>query len=292
MAVGAEIRNQIKSVTSTKQITRAMEMVAASKMRGAQARMTLGKPYTRRIRQVIGHLALASSESRHRFLHATPERPRRVGYIVVSSDRGLCGGLNVNLFREVVRSSRAWHERETPAEFCLLGGKAIGFFRSVGGKVVSSARDFGEQPTLADLTGVVKPMLDAFADERVDLVLLASNEFVNTMTQRPGIAQLLPLPPDEEDGAQPRRAHWDYIYEPDDADALIGQLLGRYVESQIYQAMVENVACEQAARMIAMKSATDNAAELIDQLRLEYNKARQAAITQELAEIVGGAAAV
>ena len=289
MAVGAEIRTQIKSVTSTKQITRAMEMVAASKMRGSQARMALGKPYARRMRQVIGHLALASSESQHRFLHPLPENPKRVGYIVVSSDRGLCGGLNMNLIREVVHSSKGFHEREIGSEYCLLGGKAIGFFRSVGGDVSSSARDLGEIPTLTDLVGVVKPMLDAFSKERVDLVLLASNEFVNTMTQRPGIAQLLPLPPDEEGAV---RAHWDYIYEPDDAKALIDQLLNRYVESQIYQAVIENVACEQAARMVAMKSATDNAGDLIDQLQLEYNKARQAAITQELAEIVGGAAAV
>ncbi len=289
MAVGIEIRNQIKSVSSTKQITRAMEMVAASKMRGAQQRMALGKPYARRIRQVIGHLALAAPECRHRFMHPTPDSPRRVGYIVVSSDRGLCGGLNINLFKSVVGEAHAWEQREVPAEFCLLGGKAGAFFKSVGGKVVTSARDFGEKPSLADITGVMKPMLDAFAEERLDVVMLASNVFVNAMTQQPTIEPLLPLPPSEEGVG---RAHWDYIYEPDDAAELIDQLLTRYVESQVYQALVENSACEQAARMVAMKNATENASDMIDQLRLDYNKARQAAITQELAEIVSGAAAV
>jgi F-type H+-transporting ATPase subunit gamma len=286
MAGTKEIRTKISSVKSTQKITSAMEMVAASKMRRAQDRMELGKPYSQRMREVIGHLANSSPEYKHLFMK---ERPvKRVGYILVSSDRGLCGGLNVNMFKAAIKDMKEWADQQVPIDLCLVGAKATAFFRSFGGNVVATTRDLGEAPKLADLIGSVKVMLDAFEEGKIDKLYLVSNEFVNTMTQKPVVAQLLPLLADENDKL---KHHWDYIYEPD-AEVLFKGLLTRYIESQVYQAVVENAASEQAARMIAMKNATDNAGELIDTLKLIYNKARQAAITQEISEIVGGAAAV
>jgi F-type H+-transporting ATPase subunit gamma len=286
MAGAKEIRTQIASIKSTQKITSAMEMVAASKMRRAQERMALGKPYARRIRTVVGHIAKANPEYRHQYMVA--REIKRVGYIVVSTDRGLCGGLNTNLFKAAIRSMKEWADQGVDAELCLIGGKTASFFKSIGGTVTAAIRDIGEAPAVADLIGGVKVMLDAFSQGRIDRLYLVGNEFVNTMTQNPYVQQLLPLPPDE---SIERQHQWDYIYEPD-AQELLDGLLTRYIESQVYQAVVENGAAEQAARMVAMKSATDNAGELIGDLQLVYNKARQAAITQELAEIVGGAAAV
>jgi F-type H+-transporting ATPase subunit gamma len=286
MAGTKEIRTQISSVKSTQKITSAMEMVAASKMRRAQERMQLGKPYANRMREVIGHLANSNPEYKHRFMQ---ERAvKRVGFVVVSSDRGLCGGLNTNVFKGTVKAMKVWADQGVQIDLCLVGAKAAAFFKSFGGNVVASTRDLGEAPTVADLIGAVKVMLDAFEEGKIDKLFMVSNEFVNTMTQKPNVQQLLPLLADENTKL---KHHWDYIYEPDAKDLLKG-LLTRFIESQVYQAVVENAACEQAARMIAMKSATDNAGELIDSLKLIYNKARQSAITQELSEIVGGAAAI
>lgn len=286
MAAGKEVRTKIQSIQSTQKITSAMEKVAASKMRKAQNRMSVGKPYARRMRDVVGHIANAAPEYKHMYMQ---EREiRRVGYIVVSTDRGLCGGLNMNLFKSTVKSMKEWADQGIEIELSLIGAKAGAFFRSYGGNVTAAVRDLGEEPTLADLIGGVKTMLDAYADGKIDKLFLVNNEFVNTMTQAPLVSQLLPLLADE---SQDMKHHWDYIYEPDAKELLEG-LLTRYIESQVYQAVVENGACEQAARMMAMKNATDNAGELIDDLQLIYNKARQAAITQELSEIVSGAAAI
>lgn len=285
MAVGKEIRTKISSIKSTQKITSAMEMVAASKMRKAQERMELGRPYSRRIRSVMGHIANASPEHRHVFMEQRDVK--RVGYIIISSDRGLCGGLNINVFKEAIRSMKSWSDQNVAVDICAVGAKAIAFFKSYGGNVTSVVRDLGETPTVAQLIGGVKTMLDAYEKGEIDKLFVVTNHFVNTMTQKPTVEQLLPLEADETDVAH----YWDYIYEPD-AESLIEGLLLRYVESQVYQAVVENGACEQAARMLAMKNATDNAGNLIDELQLVYNKARQAAITQELSEIVGGAAAI
>lgn len=286
MAGAKEIRTQIASIKSTQKITSAMEMVAASKMRKAQERMRVGKPYAQRIRAVVGHIANANPEYKHAFMQ---ERAvKRVGYIIVSTDRGLCGGLNTNLFKAALKSMKEWADQDVAVDLCLIGGKAAAFFKSVGGNVVAAVRDLGEQPSVSSLIGSVKVMLDAFANGKIDKLYLVGNEFINTMTQQPFVQQLLPLPAAE----QPEKKYqWDYLYEPD-AQELLDGLLVRYIESQVYQAVVENGASEQAARMIAMKSATDNAGDLISELQLVYNKARQAAITQELAEIVSGAAAV
>ncbi|MCB1616871.1 MAG: F0F1 ATP synthase subunit gamma [Pseudomonadales bacterium] len=287
MAVGKEIRTQISSVKSTQKITSAMEMVAASKMRRAQALMAAGKPYATHIREVIGHLANATSEFRHKYLSEPPE-VKRVGYIVVSTDRGLCGGLNINLFKETVKSMKKWRDQGVAIDICAIGKKAQGFFGNYGGNVVAMVADTGDTPSLTDLIGGVKIMLDAFEKGEIDKLYIVGNRFVNTMTQVPEVNQLLPLPQEENEKL---KHHWDYIYEPDDAELLEG-LLTRYIESQAYQAVVENKACEQGARMVAMKNATENAGNMIDDLQLMYNKARQAAITQELGEIVSGAAAV
>lgn len=286
MASGKEIRTKIGSIKNTQKITSAMEMVAASKMRRAQERMEVGKPYAQHIRSVVGHIASGNSEYKHMYLEE--REVKRVGYIVVSTDRGLCGGLNINLFKSVILHSKEWRNKDIPSDLCLVGAKGGAFFKSVGGNIVASVRDIGEEPSLNDLIGSVKVMLDSFAAGNIDKLYLVSNEFINTMTQIPTVQQLLPLPPVEDEKL---KHTWDYIYEPE-ASELLNGLLIRYIESQVYQAVVENGACEQAARMIAMKSATDNAGELIDDLQLAYNKARQAAITQELSEIVGGAAAV
>lgn len=286
MAAGKEIRTKISSIQSTQKITSAMEMVAASKMRKAQDRMALGKPYARRIRSVVGHLANSAPEYRH--IYMEEREIKRVGFIVTSTDRGLCGGLNINLFKATVKAMKGWDEQNIEIDLCLVGAKAAAFFGSYGGNVVAAVRDLGEEPVLADLIGGVKAMLDAYEEGKIDRLFLVSNEFVNTMTQTPQVEQLLPL---EAEESQDMKHHWDYIYEPDAKELLEG-LLTRYIESQVYQAVVENGACEQAARMLAMKNATENAGELIDDLQLVYNKARQAAITQELSEIVSGAAAI
>ena len=286
MAVGKEIRNQISSIKSTQKITSAMEMVAASKMRKAQERMSLGKPYAEKIRAVVSHLANAQPEYNHLYLQE--REVKRVGYILVSTDRGLCGGLNVNLFKKAVKDMKEWHDKGVESDICAVGQKAISFFRSYGGNVVAALSHLGDEPSAHELIGSVKVMLDAFDEGKIDRLYVVYNQFLNTMTQKPEVVQLLPLLPSEDDEL---KHHWDYIYEPEAKDLLDG-LLTRYIESQVYQGVVENVACEQAARMIAMKSATDNAGELINDLQLVYNKARQAAITQEISEIVGGAAAV
>lgn len=286
MAAGKEIRTKISSIKSTQKITSAMEMVAASKMRKAQNRMQVGKPYARRIRAVVGHIANSAPEYRHVYMEQRDIR--RVGFIVVATDRGLCGGLNINLFKATIRAMREWTERGIDIDLSLIGAKAIAFFNSYGGNVVAASRDIGEEPALEDLIGGVKTMLDAYEDGKIDRLFIVSNEFVNTMTQHPTVAQVLPL---QAEDSEDLRHHWDYIYEPEARELLEG-LLTRYIESQVYQAVVENAACEQAARMLAMKNATDNAGDLIDELELIYNKARQAAITQELSEIVGGAAAI
>lgn len=286
MAGAKEIRTQISSIKSTQKITSAMEMVAASKMRRAQERMRVGKPYAQRIRAVIGHIANANPEYKHQFM--VEREVKRVGYIIISTDRGLCGGLNVNVFKAALRSMKEWADQGVATDLCLIGGKAAAFFRSIGGNVVAAVRDIGDAPTMAGLIGSVKVMLDAYNEGRIDRLYLVGNEFINTMTQTPYVQQLLPLVAEANKKMQ---HHWDYIYEPD-AQELLDGLLTRYIESQLHQAVVENSAAEQAARMIAMKNATDNAGDLIGGLQLAYNKARQAAITQELAEIVGGAAAV
>lgn len=286
MASAKELRKQIGSIKNTQKITSAMEMVAASKMRKAQDRMAKGRPYSDHIRSVIGHVANASAEYRHHYMQ---ERAvKRVGYIIVTTDKGLCGGLNVNLLKRVVQDLKTHSENGIEYDLCLIGNKGAQFFRSYGGNVVAASSHISETPKMSDLVGSIKVMLDAFEDGTVDRIYLANNVFVNTMTQTPTIRQLVPLDPEDDDAM---RHHWDYIYEPD-ARQLIEGLITRFLESQVYQAVVENVACEQAAKMIAMKNATENAGELIDELELIMNNARQAAITQELAEIVGGAAAV
>ncbi len=286
MAGAKEIRTKIGSVKSTQKITSAMEMVAASKMRRAQDRMSIGKPYAKRIRAVVSHIANAAPEYKHQYL---VERPaKRVGFVVVSTDRGLCGGLNINLFKATVQAMKSWSDQGVEVDLCTVGGKAAGFFSSFGANIVAAVRDLGEDVKAQDLVGSVKVMLKRFEDGEIDRLFLVGNEFVNTMTQTPAVEQLLPLQAAEDEKLS---HHWDYIYEPD-AKELLDGLLARYIESQVYQAVVENGACEQAARMVAMKNATENAGELIDDLQLVYNKARQAAITQELSEIVSGAAAV
>ncbi|MCC5886697.1 MAG: F0F1 ATP synthase subunit gamma [Gammaproteobacteria bacterium] len=286
MAVGKEIRTKIGSVRNTQKITKAMEMVAASKMRRTQERMAQGRPYATRIRQVVGHLASANPEYRSVFML---ERPvTRVGYIVVSTDKGLCGGLNVNLFRSLAQRIQQQQAQSIKVDLALIGRKAQAFFRAHGGNVVATLDSLGEYPELSDLIGGIRVMLDAFVEGRIQRLDVAYNTFVNTMTQEPTVHQLLPLP---ASGEADYKHSWDYIYEPN-AESLLNPLITRYIESQVYQSVIENSACEQAAKMIAMKNATDNAGELIEELQLLYNNARQAAITQEISEIVGGASAV
>jgi F-type H+-transporting ATPase subunit gamma len=288
MAGAKEIRSKIASIKNTQKITRAMEMVAASKMRKTQDRMRASKPYATKIYDVVKHIARAASEYRHPFM--TPREVKRVGLIVVTSDRGLCGGLNANLLRETIGHMREWQKEGKEISLCVIGKKGLAFFKRVGGHVLASVDHLGDTPGVKDVLGAVKVMLDAFYQGSLDELHIVYNEFVNTMTQTPMVKQLLPLPTAEED-SKSLGHHWDYIYEPD-AKELLDDLLERYIELQTYQAVVENIACEQAAKMIAMKNATDNAGELIKEFQLAYNKARQAAITQELAEIVGGAAAI
>lgn len=288
MAGAKEIRSKIASIKNTQKITRAMEMVAASKMRKTQDRMRASKPYATKIYNVVRHIARATSEYRHPFMEN--REIKRIGVIVVTSDRGLCGGLNSNLLRETIRVLRQWQHEGKEIDLCVVGRKGQAFFRRVGGRVIASIDQLGDKPGVKDLIGAVKVMLDAFYQGEIDALHVVYNEFVNTMTQRPTVKQLLPLPKAEEESKELGH-HWDYIYEPD-AKELLDALLERYIELQVYQAVVENIACEQAAKMIAMKSATDNAGDLIKEFQLAYNKARQAAITQELAEIVGGADAL
>ncbi|RHW75889.1 F0F1 ATP synthase subunit gamma [Colwellia sp. RSH04] len=286
MAVGKEIKTKIASVQNTQKITNAMEMVAASKMRKAQDCMAASRPYATNIRNVIGHIALGNLEYRHPYMEE--RETKRVGYIVVSTDRGLCGGLNINLFKKVLADAAKWQAEGAEVEFGIVGSKATSFFNSMGAKVTSQISGLGDNPSVTDLIGSVKVMLKAYDNGEIDKLFVVYNKFVNTMTQQPTVDQLLPLPKSDDEEISHR---WDYIYEPD-ANALLDQLLVRYIESQVYQGVVENLACEQAARMIAMKAATDNAGDLINDLQLVFNKARQAAITQELGEIVAGAAAV
>ena len=287
MAGGREIKTKIKSVQNTRKVTRALEMVSASKIRKAQDRMKASRPYARAMKQVIGHLAQANSEYQHPYL-VQREQIRRVGYVIVSSDRGLAGGLNNNLFRKLLTEIRQWHEQGVEVDVVTIGQKASVFFRRIKVDMLASVTHLGDQPHVDQLVGVVKAMLDAYTAGRVDKVFMAYNDFVNTMTQRATFDQLLPLPPSD---TQVARHDWDYLYEPG-AEAVLEHVLTRYIESLVYQAVLENVASEHAARMVAMKAASDNANKLIDTLNLVYNKARQAAITQEISEIVGGAAAV
>jgi F-type H+-transporting ATPase subunit gamma len=287
MAIAKEIRSKIQSIKNTQKITRAMEMVAASKMRKAQERMQHAKPYAKKMLETISHVARAHPEYPHPYL--STREVKRVGYIVVTSDRGLCGGLNSNLLKAVINDMKGWKSRGAELSLCLVGNKAGAFFKRVGGKVLGHASHLGDAPTVANLVGVVKIMLDAFLDGKIDALFLCSNEFVNTMTQEPTIQQMLPVVPSTDEKLH---HYWDYIYEPDNAKELLDKLLTRHIEAQVYRGVIENIACEQAARMVAMKSATDNAGDLISDLQLIYNKARQAAITQELTEIVAGAAVV
>ncbi len=286
MPQAKEIRSKISSIKNTQKITKAMEMVAASKMRKAQDRMELSRPYAEKIRTVIGHLRQANPDYQHPFMVEREEK--NVGIIVVSTDRGLCGSLNVNMFRRLIGQLKEWQDAGVGVELCLIGAKALQFFRRLETKIVGQITHLGDTPHVADFIGTVKIMLDAYTEGQIDRLYLAHNIFVNTMTQRPEIRTLLPVETVDKTELQ---EHWDYIYEPSAADLLDGVLM-RYIESQVYRAAMENVACEMAARMVAMKSASDNAGTLIDELQLIYNKARQAAITQEITEIVGGAAAV
>jgi F-type H+-transporting ATPase subunit gamma len=286
MANLKEIRTKIGSVKNTAKITKAMEMVAASKLRRTQSKMEESRPYADKIRTVIGHLFQANPEYRHPFL---VERDiKRVGYIVITTDRGLCGGLNVNTFRQLLREMKEWRDKDVEVDLCLIGAKGVQFFRSLHVNVVGAATHLGEDPKVADLIGSIRIMLDAYIEGKIDRLFLMHSEFINTMSQKPRVETLIPV---EAMDADELPQHWDYIYEPD-AVELLDSVLERYIESQVYRGTVENVACEMAAKMVAMKSATDNAGKIIDQLQLDYNKARQADITQEISEIVGGAAAV
>jgi F-type H+-transporting ATPase subunit gamma len=287
MAGGREIKTKIKSVQNTRKVTRALEMVSASKIRKAQDRMKASRPYARLMRQVIGHIAKANSEYVHPFL-AERKDVKRIGYVIVSTDRGLCGGLNSVMFRRILADMREWQGKGVEVDVVCIGQKATAFFRRLKVNLLGSVTHLGEKPELAKLVGVIKVMLDGYSEGKLDRVFLAYNDFVNTMTQKPRQDQLLPLPASD---SLESKHDWDYLYEPD-AQTVLDHVLTRYVESLVYQATLENLASEHAARMVAMKSASDNATKLIGTLNLIYNKARQAAITQEISEIVGGAAAV
>ncbi len=286
MAGTKEIRVKIASIKSTQKITKAMEMVAASKMRRAQERMRASQPYADKIRSVIGHLRIANPHHRHPYL--VERDVKSVGLIIISSDRGLCGSLNVNTFKHVLAAVREWQANGAEVHLCLVGSKAMQFFRRLKLPITASLTHLGDKPRIADLIGAVKVMLDLYEEGKIDQLHVASSRFVNTMTQKPILLQLLPAESVDTADLQER---WDYIYEPA-PDELIASYMMRYIESQVYRAVAENLACEMAARMVAMKSATDNAGKIIDELQLIYNKARQAAITKEISEIVGGAAAV
>jgi F-type H+-transporting ATPase subunit gamma len=286
MAGAKEIRSKIASIKSTQKITKAMQMVAASKMRRAQERMLATRPYAEKIQNVISHLAHAHPEYHHPYL--MEREAKRVGLIIISTDRGLCGGLNINLFKSAITSMRQWDADGLDLDLTLVGSKSSGFFKRIGKNIVSTATQLGDAPSIVELIGTIKVMLDAYTAGTIDRLYLAHNTFVNTMTQAPTVKQLIPVQGEVDKELE---THWDYIYEPD-SKPVMDALMIRYIESLVYQGVVENVACEQAARMVAMKAATENADSLIDELQLVYNKARQAAITQEISEIVGGAAAV
>jgi F-type H+-transporting ATPase subunit gamma len=287
MAVGKEIRGKIASIKNTQKITRAMEMVAASKMRKTKDRMQATRPYSKKIGQIISHLAHANPEYKHPFM--IKRDVKRVGLIVISSDRGLCGGLNANLFRRVLNELQTWSSNGIEVDICTIGGKAASFFSGINARLIGQVSKLGDAPHQHDIIGVIKIMLDAYGQGEIDELYVVSNEFVNTMTQRPVVEKLLPI--SGESTEEEPQGRWDYLYEPG-AKEVLDHLLVRYVESIVYQGLVENNACEQAARMVAMKSASDNAGNIIKELQLVYNKARQAAITQEISEIVAGAAAV
>jgi len=286
MAGLKEIRSQIASIQNTKKITKAMEMVAASKMRRAKERMQESRPYADKMRQVVGHLANGHLEYKHPYT-VQREDVKRVGYIIVSTDRGLCGGLNTNLFKAAFQSMADWKEQGAEVDIAVLGGKALSAFRRYG--VVAERTQIGDKPAVADLIGTIKVMLDAYDEGKLDRLFLVENKFINSMTQTPEVTQLLPVVAAEQD--KDVASYWDYLYEPE-SETVIDRLMVRYIESLVYQGVVENIACEMSARMIAMKSASDNAGNIIDDLKLAYNKARQASITQEISEIVSGAAAV
>ena len=288
MANEKEIRSKIRSVQNMRKITKAMEMVAASKIRKAQDQMEASRPYAERIRRVIGHLSHANPDYKHPWL--VEREVKRVGYIIISTDRGLCGGLNVNMFKTVIGELQKWKDEGVEVDLALVGAKAVQFFRRLGGNVVGTATHLGDKPHVNDLIGSIKLMLDSYSEGDVDRVFLVHNEFVSTMSQKPEVKTILPVSAIDL-GDETLQDHWDYIYEPSALD-LLDDVLMRYIESQVYRGAVENLACEMAAKMVAMKSATDNAGDIIDNLQLAYNKARQAAITQEISEIVGGAAAV
>jgi F-type H+-transporting ATPase subunit gamma len=287
MTIAKEIRIKILSVKNTQKITKAMEMVAASKMRKTQDRMVRAIPYAKKILDVISHVALGHAEYRHPFMEK--REIKRAGYIIITTDRGLCGGLNSNLLKATIKLIKEQTEAGIDIDLCLIGSKAMAFFKRIGGNVLAHKRGIGDAPSVSDLIGIVKVMLDAYLEKKIDALYLCSNEFINTMRQEPKIQQILPL---EQSSNEQLQHHWDYIYEPDHAPYLLETLLTRYIESQVYRAVIENIACEQAARMLAMRNATDNAAELMTSLQLAYNKARQAAITRELSEIVAGASVI
>ena len=287
MSKAIEIRTKIASIKNTRKITRAMELVSASKMRKTQDRMVMSRPYANKIRKVISHVAASHAEYPHPYLQQR-ENIKRMGYIVVTTDRGLCGGLNVNLFRTAIADMKQWQEDHIDIALCVIGRKGEAFFRRHGGSVLAVADHLGDAPKVQDIIGVVKIMLDQYNEERIDAIYITANEFYNTMVQKPIVRKLLPLQADQKEVKQ---GYWDYIYEPDSSKDLLEMLLVRYIESQVYQSVIENIACEQSARMVAMKNATESADQLIDELQLIYNKARQTGITREIAEIVAGAAA-
>lgn len=307
MSTAREIRTKIGSIKSTQKITRAMELVAASKMRKAQERMAMSRPYAKKIRRVISHVASSHAEYQHPYMKHRDDI-KRVGFIVITTDRGLCGGLNVNLFRKTVLEMKGWHEKNVEIDLCIIGRKGEVYFGQQGARILGSVNHLGDKPALQDIIGVVKILLKQYDEGKLERIYVCANEFINSMTQKPFVRQLLPLQKESqlmtenenfsvtEDGknltAEQESTHWDYLYEPDSAKTLLTMLLIRYIESQVYQAVIENIACEQAARMVAMKNATQNAKEIINELQLAFNKARQAGITREIAEIVAGAAAL
>jgi F-type H+-transporting ATPase subunit gamma len=299
MSIAREIRNKIGSIKNTQKITRAMELVAASKMRRAQERMAMSRPYATKIRRVISHVASSSAEYQHPYMQQR-ETTKRVGFIVITTDRGLCGGLNINLFRKTLIEMKGWHDQQVAIDVCVIGRKGEVFFSQQGANILGTATHLGDKPIVQDIIGVVKILLNQFDEGKLDRIYVCANDFVNTMVQKPFVRQLLPLEKEFNNRETAHDAneelsldkHWDYLYEPDSAKTLLTMLLVRYIEAQVYQAVIENIACEQAARMIAMKSATDNAKEIIRELQLAYNKARQAGITREIAEICAGADAL
>lgn len=286
MASAKEIRSKIAGIKNTKKITGAMEKVAASKMKKAQERQALTLPYANTLRRLVRHIAHAHAEYRHQYLDQ--RKIQKVGFIIVTTDRGLCGPLNSNLFKMSLSMLRDFSNRQIEAELCLIGSKGLNFYKRTGAKIVAHAEHLGDTPNSSDLIGIVKVMIDKYVNKEIDKLYLLHNKFVNTMVQKPKKIQLLPVLPNKNEEL---KYHWDYIYEPD-SRILLDEIMKRYMENLVYQGVVENIACEQASRMVAMKNASENASDLISDLQLVYNKARQAAITKEIAEIVGGASAV